>query len=196
MHRPRSIRGFTLVEMLFVATLAGLIMVGMLSTYLFLGRNLTRLSYRRALEAQSRSILNTLGNDVRKAKAVSNVSANGLTLTLLDGSTVTYAYDGTTDYLSRNAGSGAVVLTSDLKGEAVQVPVTMPAATFAYYTTANGTPTYQGTGTLVPLSIKRIDLSFTLQAGGGTQAASGTQSQFQTASARFLLRNRQLSDGS
>ncbi|HET7535102.1 MAG TPA: prepilin-type N-terminal cleavage/methylation domain-containing protein [Candidatus Didemnitutus sp.] len=186
MSRLRSPRGFTLVEMLFVATLTGVITIGMLSTYLFLGRNLTRLSYRRALEIQSRTILNTLGNDVRKATAISNAASNGLTLTLTDGSTVVYSYSSSS--LSRNAGSGAVALISDIKGEKTQVPVTMPTATFSYYTTTNGTPAAW-------MDIKRVDLSFTLQAGGSTQAASGTQSQFQTASARFLLRNRQLVNG-
>jgi len=176
-------------------TLASVLMLGVLSSYIFLGRNNTRLSYQHALEIQGRSLLYTLGGDLRNAKSVSSASSTGFSLILVDGSQVTYAYDGSS-LLTRDAGSGAVSVTRDITGETVQVPVTIPACTFNYYTTSDGSPTFQGTSTLVPLSIKQVGLALTLQAGNTTQSNSGTQTRFQVNSGWLLLRNKQLPDGS
>jgi hypothetical protein len=180
-----------LVETLFAMTLCGMIVAAMLSTYLYLGRNLTRLSYRSALESQSRRILTTLGTDLRKSKSISNLSSTGLTLNQFDGTTIVYSYNGTTDLLTRNSGSGAVTVTTDIRSSTVSAPVIMPSFSFTYYTTDN---TALGSSPTA-LSVKRIDAQFTLQAGSAVDAASGIQPQWQTASARFILRNRQLPDG-
>jgi Tfp pilus assembly protein PilW len=174
-------------------TLASMLMLGVLSTYLFLGRGSTRMSYQHALEIEARTILNTLSLDVRKAKYITTASATGITLLLVDSTSVTYSYAA--GDLTRDSGSGPVSLTGDIKGEKVQVPVSMPACTFNYFTTTDGAPTYQGTGTLVPLSIKQMAANFTLTAGNVAQAQSGTMTSLQIASGWLLFRNKQLPDG-
>jgi prepilin-type N-terminal cleavage/methylation domain-containing protein len=191
---PARPHGYTLVELMIGMSLASVLMLGVLSTYLFLGRGNTRLSYQHALEIEARTIVNTLALDVRNTKYITNASSTGLTLQLIDGTTVTYNYTSTD--LTRDPGSGAVSLTNDIKGEKVQVAVTMPVCTINYYTTSDGSPTYQATATIVPLSIKQMGLNFTLRAGtAGIQDKSGTMTTFQMASGWLLFRNKQLPNG-
>jgi prepilin-type N-terminal cleavage/methylation domain-containing protein len=194
MHRTKARHGYTLVELMIGMTLAAVLMLAVLSTYLFLGRNTTRLSYQHALEVEARTILNTIALDVRNTKYITSASATGLSLLLVDGSTVTYSYAATD--LTRDPGTGAVSLTNDIKGEKVQVPVSMPACNFNYYTTNDGSPTYQATATIVPLGIKQVAVNFTLRAGtASTQGSLGTMTSFQIASGWLLFRNKQLPNG-
>jgi len=186
-------RGYTLVELMIGLTLASVLMLAVLSTYLFLGRGSTRLSYQHALEIEARSMIETLASDVRNTKSIASASATGLGLVLVDGSTVTYSYASNT--LTRDPGTGAVALIKDIKGEKVQVSVTLPAFAFSYYTTTGGSPTYQSSGTLEPISIKQVAFNGTLQAGTTTQAQVGTMTSFPVASGWIIFRNRQLPDG-
>lgn len=187
-------RGYTLVEMMIGLTLASILMLGVLSSYLFIGRNSVRLSYQHALETQARGILNTFAGDVRNTKYITSASATGMTLQLVDGSTVTYSYSSS--LLTRDPGSGGVSVTNDIKGETVQVPVTLAACNFNYFTTTDASPTYQATSAIVALSVKQVALSLTLQAGSPTvQANSGTMTSFQMSSGWLLFRNKQLPNG-
>jgi len=187
-------RGFTLVELLVSMSIGSIVMLAVFSTYIFLGRNLTRLSYRSTLETQSRKILTTFATDIRNAKSITNPSTSTLTLKMTDGATVIYNYSA--NKLTRNPnGSGAIELNYDIIN--LQVPVTMPNFSFRYYTTANNTPTYQATTTIVPMSIKQIAINYTLQAGtAAIQGQQGTLTSYTAASGRMLLLNRQLPDGS
>jgi prepilin-type N-terminal cleavage/methylation domain-containing protein len=194
MNRHHPSRGYTLVELMIGMTLASVLMLAVLGTYLFLGRGSTRLSYQHALEIEARTILEKLAVDVRKTKYITNASATGLSLLLVDGSTVTYSY--ASNDLTRDPGSGAVSLTNDIKGEKVLVPVTLTSCNFNYFTTTDGNPTYQATATLVPLSIKQVSVDFTLRAGSpGIQDKVGTLTSFSIASGWLLFRNKQLPDG-
>jgi hypothetical protein len=171
-------------------TLGAVVMLAVVSTYLYLGRSLTRLSYHRALEVQSRSILITLAADVRKAKSVTSASNTSLSLQLIDGSSVTYSY--ASSQLTRNPGSGAVSLLRDISGQAVQAPVTMTNFTFSYYSTFDNT---LNPAADTMLSIKQVAATFTLQAGGSAQQASGVQTQYGISSGRILIRNKLLPTG-
>jgi prepilin-type N-terminal cleavage/methylation domain-containing protein len=194
MDRLSVRRGYTLVELMIGMTLASVLMLGVLSTYLFLGRNSTRLSYQHALEIQARTILNSLALDVRNTKQITSASSSGVSLKLVDGSTVTYSYSA--GALTRDTGSGPVALTSDIKGEKVQVAVTLPTCTFTYFTTTDGDPTSQFGATLVPLSVKQVAVNLVLQAGtAGVQDQAGTMTSFKIASGWLLFRNKQLPDG-
>lgn len=191
MSRTTARKAFTLAEVMVSMALGGIVMIAIISTYLYLGRNLARLSYHRALEVQSRYILNTLATDIRRAKSVRPVGST-INITLVGGSTVVYSY--ASNGLTRDQ-TGAVSLLSDIKGEKVSVPVTITNFTVNYYTTTEDPPTFQSTSTVVPISVKQIDVSFTLQAGSASQGNSGTMTQLQVVSSRMLLRNRQLPDG-
>ena len=198
MDRTNAQGGYTLVELMIGMTLASMIMLAVLGSYLYMGRNSARLSYQHALEVEARTITNNFALDVRNAKTISSASSTGLTVVLVSGTTVTYAYTGSD--LTRTpilAGRPTSSLTYDIVGEKVQVPVTMTACTFSFYTTADGDPTSQyNPPYLVPLSIKQASLNFTLRAGNsGAGGQVGTMTSFQIASGWLLFRNKQLPDG-
>jgi prepilin-type N-terminal cleavage/methylation domain-containing protein len=188
MRSPDSNRAFTLVELLVALSLATVVMLAMFSSYLFLGRNLTRLSYQHILEQQSRTILTTFTADVRNTKSVSAATSGGVTLNLIDGSTVAYAY--ASNILTRNG----VRLVKDIAGPNNQVTVAMTNFTLNCYTTTDGLLSMPVASTM---SIKQIEISFILQAGvAGLQDQQGTLTQYRIASGRIPFVNRQLPDGS
>ena len=207
MRPTASIRAFTLVELIVALTLAAVLMAAMLSSYLFLGRSLTRLSYQHMLEQQSRTILTTVIADLRNTKSVTNATNTGLTLQVFTGSGTTtsvayaYTYDSVNNVyiLTRNG----IPLVKMITGTSVKVPVTMllpptgaPSAgnLFQYY---NSTDVSLTAPVNSPMSIKQVEFSFILQAGAaGVQDKQGTLTQYQMASGRIPLLNRQLPDGS
>jgi prepilin-type N-terminal cleavage/methylation domain-containing protein len=199
--RPSARRGFTLVELIIGMTLSAMLMLAVLSAYVFLGRNLTRLALQQEQERQSRGTLARLTADLRLTQSVSSATNDALALTLPAG-TVTYTYNSTTKTLTRTASFGASP-TLVLLGSPASVALGSPAPgaivctvfAFNYFTTKDGAPTDQVTpANYVPLSIKQVAVSFTLEAG--TIGGTGASVTFKTASGRFILRNRQLPTGS
>jgi prepilin-type N-terminal cleavage/methylation domain-containing protein len=192
-HRPDFQRGFTLVEVLIGATLAAAMMAAVLSSFVFLGRSLTRLANYQTLEAKGREALTYFRGDFALARAVKNgttPTASSVTLVLPAGE-VTYTYDSAAQSLRRQANFGAnqdfQLLQNDF--------CTCTTFTFNYYTTTSGAPTSQITPALnVPYSIKQIEVRFVLQTPG--TASPSTQTRFEEVSSRFLVRNKQPPDGS
>ena len=181
MTTRRASPGFTLAELIVGLTLSSMLLLAILSSYLFLGRNLTRLGINQELEKQSRRALSYLAFDLRMTRSVSSATSTALTLVRPEG-TVTYNYSGGS--LTRTASFGitpALVLFSNGQSFA-----------FSYYTTGGGSPASQVTGQVVPLSVKQVDVAFSLAEG---LRDSGTRTAFRAASARFILRNRLLPDG-
>lgn len=177
----RSSRGFTLAELLVGLTLSSMLLLAIMSSYLFLGRNLTRMGIHQTLEAQSRRALSFLAFDMRMARTVSSATSTAVTLVRPEG-TVTYTYSGGS--LTRTASFGinpTLVLFDNGQSFA-----------FSYYTASGGSPVSQVNSQIVPFSVKQIDVAFSLAEG---VLESGTRTAFRSASARFVLRNRQLPDG-
>lgn len=235
MLRPIAFnRGFTLVELMVSMSIGTIVMLAVFSTYIYLGRNLTRLSYRATLESQSRKILGTFSSDIRNAKSVKSISDTGtgtgraieLILTLFNsdpskGTVPTlevaykYSYDAmdgiwvlTRDPDGNGLPRAPVRLNSAIGSNSVQVPVGLTLSSgdqLFSFTTASGNtfttsgtgPTYQTTSTLVPMSVKQVAISFTLQAGtAAVQGQQGTLNSYAVASGRIPLVNHQLPDGS
>ena len=204
MRQFNSSRGFTLVELMVSMSLGMIVMLAVFSTYAYLGRNLTRLSYRSVMESQSRKILATLAADIRNTKSIANPpsanpSSTSLTLNMTSGGTVVYDYSA--NKLTRNPnGTGAIALIYDIGDANVQVPVSMLNFSFLYSTTSGGDPASQfaaPASPITPMSIKQVAINFTLQAGtDAIQGQQGTQSIYQVASSWMPLVNRQLPDGS
>ncbi|MES2694413.1 MAG: prepilin-type N-terminal cleavage/methylation domain-containing protein [Verrucomicrobiota bacterium] len=183
-------RGFTLVELLVATTLAGMVMLAMLSSYLFVGRSLARLAGYQALENEARKTLTYLRQDFAVAKAVKNgTTPTSTTLTLvLPTGQVTYTYAD--KKLRRQATVGSTLDFYLLNNSACE------CATFAfsYYTTTDGTPDSQlSETTLIPYSIKQIEVRFTLESPATWPKQRRTR--FDAASSRFLIRNRAPPDG-
>lgn len=171
-----SVRGFTLVELMVSMSIGTVVMAAVFSTYLYLGRNLTRLSYRSTLESQSRRILNTFATDIRNTKSIKSTNDTGsgtgriIDLTLIlhntDASKGTvptmevayrYAYNATENIwiLTRDPDGSTLAkppvrLNYTIGDSKVQVPVTLllPADNqlFSYTTSYDNTFTTAGTG--------------------------------------------------
>lgn len=191
--RPlRKKYGFTLVELLISSTLAALAMTALLSAFVFLARNFTRMANLQALESQSRKALTYLQTDLALAETVksgSPATASSVTLVLPAGE-VTYTYDGATGRLRRQAAFGAnpdvyLLLAPNCRCTAFE---------FNYYTGSGGSPADQVTPAInTPYSIKQLQVSFVLQTTA-TEAAE-TRMQYKAVSARHNLRNKRAPDG-
>lgn len=188
----QSNRGFTLVELMTGSTMAAVVMAAVLSSFVFLGRNLTRLANYYSLEAKGREALGYLGKDLALAQAVKRGTAptgGSLTLELPSGE-VTYTYDSGDSQLWRHANFGANQDVRLLKGE----NSSCTAFAFDYFTLTGGAPTSQLSSTVnVPYSIKQIQVRFTVETPGGV--SPDTHVTYDAVSARYLVRNRQLPDG-
>jgi prepilin-type N-terminal cleavage/methylation domain-containing protein len=203
-------RGFTLVELLVATSIAMVFIAGMLSSYLFLGRNLVRDTNRQQLEAQSRNMLQTFARDVGVADRIAGAynSADDITsdsswqtmptssqavfrMSAPNGSggtyryAVTYAYDPNADTVTRVVSSGLNSGIPPSNFNANNLVLLMHASSFSfnYLDRAANTASNQ-------LGIKQIEVaSFTLTNGTAT---TGTQSTFTGASGRLVLRNQHL----
>ncbi len=93
-------RGFTLVELLVAATLAGLVLTGVLTTNLQLMRSGVRATQYAEMSAQVRRGVEQLEGDLKSAITITWNNASDITLTLpnQDGTTrqVTYAWTSAT----------------------------------------------------------------------------------------------------
>jgi Tfp pilus assembly protein PilW len=109
--RPARIRaGFTLVEILIGATMSTMILAGVLSTFLFLGRSGVNVQNYNDMEAQARKALEYFAEDVRQASAIAWSDSTTLTLTVNSASVVyTFSSSDKTFYRRDAAGTKALV---------------------------------------------------------------------------------------
>lgn len=179
----RSEGGFTLVELLIGATLSAAVMAAVLSSYIYVGRQLARLANQQILETEGRRTLANFSRDVRLASGISGTpSATGVTLsqpTSTGTTTVAYSYNSGAGTLTRTPASGtAQVLLRNINTNGL---------TIRYYDTSNNPYT---TYTDYLSGIKQISLEFSTQLG---TANNGTQTNiYEVASNRLILRNRSL----
>ncbi len=190
--RPANFRGFTLVELMISASLAAVVMTAVLSSFLFMGRNLSRLASYQALENEARHALGYLRQDFALAKSVktgTTPSTSSVTLVLPSGN-VTYTYDSAAKKLRRQATFGASTDFSLLQNSQCECT----SFTLQYFTTLDGAPTDQSAPSAnVPYSIKQIQVGFVLESP--TTWAAATRTRFEAASSRFLIRNKGAPDG-
>ncbi len=206
-----SNRGFTLVELLVSMSLGLIVMLAVFSTYAYLGRNLTRLSYRSVLETQSRKFLVAFASDIRNAKNVISATSTTLALNVYNDSDfrgpkplmkVEYKFDGTslTSVTSNPNGTTpiTVLFNYPLNTNSVDVLTVIPSFSFLYYTSSGGNPVSQFNASVItPLSVKQVAVNFNLQAGAAAiQGLQGTLSTLPVTSGWLQLINRQPPDGS
>ena len=181
-------KGFTLVELLIGATLSAAVMAAVLSSYIYLGRSLNRLTNQQTLETEARRTLGYFTQDVETSTGVDSTGnapkvlpdATKVTLNLPSTSAVatnyvTYTYDSTAGTLSRTQAGGTqqILLRNIISLE------------IGYYD-ASGNK-YTSYTNYLP-GIKQLALDFSTQTG---VAASGTRTLVhRVTSGRILLRNR------
>lgn len=189
--KSRSHGGFTLVEVIVASTLSALVMAAVLSSFLFMGRNLARLANYQTLENKSRQALTYLRRDFALAQSVkTGTTPSSTTVTLvLPAGEVTYTYDGPNYTLHRQANFGPNADFYLLKNDYCICTI----FGFNYYTTS-GSLLNPLLGTIVvPYSVKQIEVRFVIRTPDNFSPA--IQTIYETASSRFLIRNKQLPDG-
>jgi type II secretory pathway component PulJ len=183
--------GFTLVELLVAGSLTVTLMAAVLSAYLFLGRNLTRLVNMEQQQTKLRHALRVFAQDLGTAANLTTATST------ISGSTTTFAQfvlvtptGGNVTYTYNLSGNGK--LTRQVGSETVQDILT-DITTFSinYYTvsqTLNGTA-YSTTlaAPANPLGVKSVEFRVTTSVGS---SAAGTLATFRAMSPRILLRNR------
>ena len=99
----------SLVEVMVGATLASLVLTGVTSTFLFLGRSSANISNYSEMETEARNGLEYFAQDTRQASDLQWNSASSVTLTV-NGIPVTYSYSVANATFSRTDSSSTKVL--------------------------------------------------------------------------------------
>lgn len=172
---PRRAGGFTLVEVVVSLTLAFIVIAAILSAYLFLGRNLTRMVNLQQQEVKSRRALQMFTTDVSSAIQLTTATDTQIVISVQTAgspATVTYTYTAgasSTGTLTRTDAAGTLTLLTGLS-----------TFDFNFYTETN-------VATTSLASMKSAEFSFTSDLG---TAASGTSASYATVSSRVLMRNK------
>jgi prepilin-type N-terminal cleavage/methylation domain-containing protein len=165
--------GFTLVEVMVATSVSAIVFAGIITAYLFVGRNLTRLVNLQQQEVESRRTLRHVTQDLSAAIQLTTATSSQVVMTKPTSSgttTVTYTYTSGTGKLARTDSAGTQTLLSGVT-----------AFTINYYN-ESGTAI-----TSSPHSVKAVEFSFTAAAG---TSGSGTLASYTTVSPRVLLRNK------
>ncbi len=190
-RRAKSRAAFTLVELLIGSTVAGFTLAAVLSAYIFIGRNLARLSSYQSLENESRKVLAYLSRDLMLAQSVktgTTPTESAVTLVLPAGE-VSYSFNSTTG-LRRQTTFGTSPDLTFLRNDSCACT----SFRFRYFTVTDGAPTDQTSpSAYVPYSIKQIQVGFVLESP--TSWTAETRTRFEMASSRYVFRNRGAPDG-
>jgi Tfp pilus assembly protein PilW len=193
-HSKRSVRAFSLVEVMIAASISSLVLAGVMSTFLMLGRSGANVANYSVMEAQSRRALEEFSQDLRMASNVTWNSATSITLTVPNNYTatankVTYAYDSNTSRtnpsatsfyrLAGDAAADALLTTDTLKRNRTRLISNVVTFSYARFDRINNPSTLDTT-------TKRIQLSMTARTT--TQTAVGASNIILSAS--YILRNK------
>jgi prepilin-type N-terminal cleavage/methylation domain-containing protein len=178
---PRSRSGFTLVELLVAVGLAGIVMTGTLTTYLFLGRNLARLQNQQVLDEEHRRLLLEFSQDFRRAEAVTAAGDAAVTFrvpTATGTFTITYTYTAGANF------TGTLVRTTTPATTTRTLASNLGSFDLDYFDGADNAVTSFPNKLS---SVKKVAFDYTAQTG---YARTGTRTPVQTvSSARLTLRN-------
>lgn len=180
--KPSS-RAFTLVEVMIGATLGTIVIAGVASTFLMLGRSGANVANYSVMESQSRRALEELSQDVRMASNVTWNTDQSVTLVVPDNYTatsnqVTYAFDSSTAEFYRVPGDVSATATAAAASRTILVR-SVASCTFARYNRLNAAAT---TNT----ATKRIQLTLVVRRTTRTVASASNT----ILSASYILRNK------
>jgi prepilin-type N-terminal cleavage/methylation domain-containing protein len=169
-----SKRAFTLVEIMVVVVLSGLILGGVMSTYIAVLKSSMRLWHYEKMEREANKGLEYFARDVRSARAINWSSSTSITLTVPQVSgggdrTVIYSWNNGTKVFAKTENSVATPLVRDVQAFAFNRFNLLQAAAANDYETNQ----IQVTMTAAP-------------ATNGVYAESSKR----VLSARYVLRNR------
>lgn len=176
-------RAFTLVELLVATSIGSFVLLGVLTTFLMLGRSGVILSNYTTMDAQTRRALEDFAQDVRMSSGITWNGDTSVTLTVPGNYTttsnlVTYAWDTTSGsatygYFYRMPGAASA---SNTKTTYI---ANVTAFTFYRYDRLN-------TATTTDTATKRLQINMTVTMSKNT-LVNATDT---TISASFILRNK------
>jgi prepilin-type N-terminal cleavage/methylation domain-containing protein len=188
-------RGFTIVELIVAATLSGLVLAGVMSSFLMFVRSSIRIANYDAMEAQATRGLEFLARDTRMAQAIVTDAPTGIassrniqqiTLTLPTSgagtTTVIYQFTNTNTFTRKVGAAAATTLITDI--------VPGSGHFYAYNLDQNviaGTNKLEQTLAANDYETNQIQISMTTSPNTQGNYASTTK---RVISARFVLRNR------
>ncbi|ACB73939.1 hypothetical protein Oter_0649 [Opitutus terrae PB90-1] len=158
------------------SVLGGLVLVAVLTAFLFLGRSGANIQNYNDMEAQARRALEMFAEDTRQASAVTWTSADSVTL-VVDTNTVTYAFSG--GQLTRAVGGGT----------AKPIVTGITSFSFLAYTITGAQITDFSTAAALVTAAKdtkQIQISLATSRTSATVATATNT----VLSARFILRNK------
>jgi Tfp pilus assembly protein PilW len=198
----RGRAAFTLVEVMVSASLSSVLLAGVISSFLMIGRSGVNAQNYTDLEMQTRKALEIFSRDVRMANSVNTgFSSTSVTLGIPDATTnrlsvaytVTYTFDAAQHAFTRTVntpGSPTEVLVSNVR----QLTGVNPFNYFQYVTTGGYKDGFidSVTGQIMnttnnPASVKQIEINFVAQRD---QSVTVTTATNRVLSARFILRNK------
>ncbi|MDB6126892.1 MAG: hypothetical protein JWM35_788 [Verrucomicrobia bacterium] len=196
-HRRRA---FTLVELLIGMSLALFLMLAILSSFVFLGKNFTRtlgigVSSQPTLESQARRTIEMFVQDVQSTSAISSPSASDITLTVPSdkGGTknVTYYYNSTsaavTPYTGVTIAANSLARVDRSNSTFRLIHTNLLSCTFSYYDSSG----YPYTAYVNYLAgIKQISMTLTAQAGSSTN--NTLTDVYSLSSPRLMLHNKSM----
>lgn len=177
--------GFTLVEVMVSAALGGILLIAVLTSFLFLGRSGANMQNYAEMESQARRAIERFGQEVRMAKDAKWISSNSLELTVVtssgDEKTYIYTYDPAKRTFDRQHGSVTTTLLSGIS-----------EFVFTAYQINTTSLDLNNPDTLADASAvtKQIQISLSTVRSNRTVAdATNT-----VISARFILRNKRVQE--
>lgn len=179
MSRARSVlrdqRGFTLTELLVVATVLGMILAGIVFVQMQGQQAYLFGSHRVEVQQNNRAALELMVRELRSAQSVTAIpSATNLTFVDENGTVVQYQLSGTT--LNRTVAGTTTGLIGGVQ-----------ALTMSYYSAWNGA-TNTGTATTAPATVRLVRVQ--IVTGTEDQASAGSAAnQHATMESLVRLRN-------
>lgn len=196
-ERSRACRGFTLTEILIAFGLASILMTGVMTTFVMMGRTGYLAQNYTELEVEARKALELFSREARMANGVSAYSTTSVTFTIPDTTwdrtataySVTYYFDLNEKKFIRRGPpvtdpTGASATTT-LVTNVLQIGTTDYIRYFRYVTTGYSDG-YQANLATTGTEIKQIELNFIAQRTRATLATATDK----VLSARFILRNK------
>lgn len=185
-------RGFTLVEVLIAASLSTVVLAGVMSAFLLVGKTGYAASNYSEMETQTRRALDIFGSDARKAVDIRWNSAQSITLSVATSTNattlVTYAYD--TDASSATYGCFYRVLGDASSTQPRRKLVTGVASDFAFQRFKLEQSGVADNTATTDLETKQIQLNLRATRTGNTAVAANQAAL----SARYILRNKRVSN--
>lgn len=112
---PKTLRGFTLVEMMVAVGIFSIVGMAFMGTYMFSIKSMAAMYNYALLDAQNRQAMDQLTREIRQSKQVRAYTTNSITILTAndDGSTgpeVTYSFSPSTQKLLRQSPAGTKAL--------------------------------------------------------------------------------------